>query len=66
MKELRLNWTDENNNVGEMQLEPYQVLAISQILGLEIKKTGENYQLLYFDKDTVFKRLSKMGILVKP
>lgn len=66
MKELRLNWTDENNNVGEMQLEPYQILAISQILGLEIKKTGENYQLLYFDKDTVFKRLSKMGILVKP
>ena len=60
---VELTWWDENGE-NSLSLEPYQLWAIHQILGLQINPTADGgYQVSYFSERTVRERVRKAGIL---
>lgn len=61
---VELTWWDENGG-NSIELEPYQLWAIHQILGLQIVPNGNGYDISYFGEETVRKRVEKAGILTE-
>ena len=64
IESVELTWWDEDGG-RSIPLEPYQLWAIHQILGLQIVPRGNgSYDVSYFKEETVRKRVEKAGILV--
>lgn len=62
---MELTWWDENGG-NSIDLEPYQMWAIHQILGMTITPTADgDYAVSFFDEATVLNRVKKAGILVE-
>lgn len=60
---VELTWWDENGG-NSIELKPYQLWAIHQILGLQINALPNgDYQISYFSEKTVRERVRKAGIL---
>lgn len=53
-------WFDDG--LIPIELDDYQVLAIQQILGLEITVDDEGFELHCFSEQEVMNRLKKIGI----
>ena len=62
---LELIYWAEDGGV-HLPLEEWQYQAIVQLLGLSVIEADESLKFSCFTKETVAKRLKKMGILVTP
>ena len=64
---VELTWHDEADNQFSLPLEPFQLWAMHQILGLQITEQPDgSYAVSHFSEETVRKRVTAAGILVKP
>ena len=64
IESVELTWWDENGG-NSIELEPYQLWAIHQILGLQISPLPNGgYEIRHFSEKTVRERVKKAGILV--
>lgn len=62
---VELTWWDENGG-NSMELKPYQLWAIHQILGLQINELPDgSYQVSYFSEKTVRERVEKAGVWIE-
>ena len=57
-------WSDDGGT--SLPLEEWQYQAIVQLLGLSVVETDGSLKFSCFTKETVAKRLKKMGVLVTP
>lgn len=57
-------WSDKGGT--ELPLEEWQYQAIVQLLGLSVVEADEGLKFSCFTKESVAKRLKKMGVLVTP
>ena len=62
---VELTWWDENGG-NSIALEPYQLWAIHQILGLQIiQLPSGGYEIRHFSEKTVRERVAKAGVLAE-
>ena len=63
IESVELTWWDEDGG-NSITLEPYQLWAIHQILGLQIIPLPQGgYEVKHFSEQTVRERVKKAGIL---
>lgn len=63
IENVELTWWDENGG-NSITLEPYQLWAIHQILGLQIIPLAQGgYEIRHFSEKTVRERVKRAGIL---
>ena len=64
---VELTWWDNEENSFSLPLEPFQLWAIHQILGLQItEQPNGSFAVSHFSEETVRKRVKAAGILVEP
>ena len=65
IESVELTWWDENGG-SSIPLEPYQLWAIHQILGLQIiPHPNGGYEIRHFSEETVRERVRKAGVLAE-